>query len=156
MILLMTLLLNWPFNYLISMFLLGKFSCFCQCSCWYTSTCRRFFQSWQRVFLQKQPDVVCPSCQLKILRWMCGIVCIFSKVKWADSRTRWTDEGLNDLRLQNSIHAFLLYCWSGVLPPGKLKKLILSSEFFWLSLLQPETGQYICSITYWLQEQHSI
>ena len=90
MILLMTLLLNWPFNYLISMSLLGKFSCFSQCSCWYTSTCRRFFQSWQRVFLQKQPDVVCPSsCQLKILRWMCGIVCIFSKVKWADSRTRW-------------------------------------------------------------------
>ena len=51
------------------------------------------------------------------------------------------NDGLNDLRLQNSIHAFLLHCWSADLPAGNWKNRI--SLVVSLSLLQPYTGQYM-------------
>ena len=57
------------------------------------------------------------------------------------------DEGLNSLRLQNSIHTFLLRCWAADFPLGNEKKLI-PLGFFWLSLLQPYTGQYMLQL--WL------
>ena len=130
MILLMTLLLNWPFNYLISMPLLGKFSCFCQCSCRYTSTCRRFFQSWQRVFLQKQPDVVCPSCQLKILRWMCGNMHLQqSEVSRFSYKMNWWRLEWFALTEFNPCFASVLLIWR--FTAGKAKEI---DSFIWIFL----------------------
>ena len=53
------------------------------------------------------------------------------------------DDGWNAFRLQNSIHAFRLYCWSADFPDGKEKKWVGGPIVFWLSLLQPYTGQYM-------------
>ena len=52
------------------------------------------------------------------------------------------DEGLNFLRLQNSTHTFLLCCWATDFPLGNEKKRI-PLGFFWLSLFQPYTRQYM-------------
>ena len=129
MILLMTLTLNWPFLITLPRCLFSvSFRVFLNVAVGILALIVGFFKVGSASFFKS-------NLMLSVypVNWRyCG-ECAgshASSAKWSE-QILVQDEGFNDLRLQNSIHAFLLRCWSGVLPPGKLKKLILSSEFFY-------------------------